>query len=61
MKYLFVILLPLLAILLCGKAGQAILNLSLCCLFWLPGVIHALAVCINYDADQRMKRFQKGQ
>ena len=61
MKYLFVILLPPLAILLCGKLGQAILNLPLCCFFWFPGVIHALAVCLNYDADQRMKQFQRGQ
>ena len=53
MLYLFALLLPPLAVLLCGKPFQAILNIILCLLLWIPGVIHALLVVNAHHADRR--------
>lgn len=42
------ILLPPLAVYLKTNSGKStILNLILCFLFWLPGVLHALYVCLK--------------
>jgi len=59
MLYLLAILLPPIAVLLCGKPGSAILNLLLTCCFWLPGVIHALFVVSSHKADQRTEKLIK--
>jgi uncharacterized membrane protein YqaE (UPF0057 family) len=56
MLYLVAILLPPLAVLLAGKPFQALINLPLTLLFWIPGMIHALFVVNNYYADQRTER-----
>lgn len=53
MLYLLAIVLPPVAVLLCGKPFQAILNLLLTCAFWVPGVIHACFVVSSYHADRR--------
>lgn len=53
MRYLLGILLPPLAVLLCGKPFQAILNIFLCVAFWVPGVVHALLVVNAHLADKR--------
>ena len=42
MRYFLAIILPPVAVLLCGKPVQALLILPLC--FWIPGVVHALFV-----------------
>ena len=55
MRYLLAILLPPIAVLICGKPFQAVINLLLCVLLWVPGVIHALFVAHDYYADQRTK------
>lgn len=55
MRYLLAILLPPIAVLICGKPIQALINLLLTLLFWIPGVIHALFVAHDYYADQRNK------
>jgi uncharacterized membrane protein YqaE (UPF0057 family) len=55
MRYLLAILLPPVAVLICGKPFQAIINLVLTLMLWVPGVIHALFVAHNYYADQRNK------
>jgi uncharacterized membrane protein YqaE (UPF0057 family) len=55
MRYLLAILLPPIAVLICGKPIQALINLLLCLLLWVPGVIHALFVAHDYYADQRTK------
>lgn len=55
MRYLLGILLPPLAVFLCGKPFQAILNIFLCIAFWIPGVIHALLVVNAHLADKRNK------
>lgn len=56
MLYLLAILVPPVAVLLCKKPGQAVLNLILWCLMIVPGVIHALFVVNAYLADQRQER-----
>lgn len=59
MLYLLAILLPPVAVLLCGKPIQAVLNLVLTLLGWLPGVIHALFVVNSHLADKRNKELIK--
>ncbi|KEI69781.1 MULTISPECIES: YqaE/Pmp3 family membrane protein [Endozoicomonas] len=55
MRYFLAIILPPLAVLLCGKPFQVILNIILTILGWIPGVIHALFVVNNHLADKRNK------
>lgn len=56
MLYLIAILLPPVAVLMCGKPMQALLNLLLTCFFWVPGMVHALFVVNSHLADQRTDR-----
>ena len=56
MLYLVAILLPPVAVLLCGKPVQALINLVLTICLYVPGLIHALFVVNNYYADQRTQR-----
>ncbi|HZR99371.1 MAG TPA: YqaE/Pmp3 family membrane protein [Chloroflexota bacterium] len=56
MLYLVAVLLPPLAVLLCGKPFQALLNVFLTLLVWVPGMIHAILVVHNFYADQRQER-----
>jgi uncharacterized membrane protein YqaE (UPF0057 family) len=51
--YLLAIILPPVAVLACGKPGQALLSLFLTLLGWFPGIIHACFVVSSYKADQR--------
>ncbi len=53
MRYFLAIILPPLAVLLCGKPFQFILNILLTLLGWIPGVVHALLVVHNHLADKR--------
>ena len=57
--YLLAILLPPLAVLLCGKPIQAILNFLLTICFWIPGVIHAPFVVSSHKADRRNRELIK--
>jgi uncharacterized membrane protein YqaE (UPF0057 family) len=59
MLYLVAIFLPPVAVLLCGKPFQAIVNLILTLLFYVPGLIHALLVVNNHYADKRTDRLVK--
>ena len=56
MLYLLAIFLPPVAVLLVGKPVQALINLVLCLLFFLPGIIHAVFVVHEHKANQRMKQ-----
>jgi uncharacterized membrane protein YqaE (UPF0057 family) len=56
MLYLLAILLPPIAVLLAGKPIQALLNVGLTVLFWIPGSVHALLVVHNHKADKRTDR-----
>jgi hypothetical protein len=71
MLYLIAVLIPPLAVLLCGKPFQAMVN----GLFWVVGllaavvavgfpvivvcIVHAIGVVHNYYADQRAQRFTR--
>jgi uncharacterized membrane protein YqaE (UPF0057 family) len=59
MRYLFAIILPPLAVLLCGKPIQFLLNIILTMFFWIPGVIHALCVVSSHLADKRNEKLIK--
>jgi len=52
-------LLPPVAVLVCGKPFQALINLGLTLLFYFPGLLHALLVVHNYYADKRTDRLIK--
>jgi uncharacterized membrane protein YqaE (UPF0057 family) len=56
MRYLLAIILPPVAVLLCGKPIQAVLNLVLTLCFWIPGVVHALFVVNSHLADVRSEK-----
>jgi len=56
MRYLLAIILPPVAVFLCGKPIQGILNIILTLLFWIPGMIHALFVVNSHLADKRTDR-----
>ncbi len=53
MRYFLAIILPPLAVFLCGKPIQCLLSIILTILGWVPGVIHALFVVHNHLADKR--------
>lgn len=57
--YFLAIILPPIAVLLCGKPLQALLNLLLCLLLFIPGVIHALLVVHDHKANKRTERLIK--
>jgi len=56
MRYILAIFLPPVAVFLCGKPIQGIINIVLTLLFFIPGVIHALFVVHNHLADKRTDR-----
>lgn len=56
MRYLFAIVLPPLAVLLCGKPVQFLLNILLTLFFWVPGMIHAILVVHAHLEDKRTGR-----
>lgn len=56
MLYLLAIFLPPVAVLIAGKPFQALLNIGLCLLLIVPGIIHALFVVNNHYADKRTER-----
>ena len=59
MRYLLAILLPPLAVLLCGKPIQFVLNIVLTLFFWVPGVVHAILVVHDHLEDKRANRLMK--
>ena len=54
--YLVAVLLPPVAVLICGKPIQVLINLLLCLLLIIPGIIHAIFVVREYKADKRLKQ-----
>lgn len=55
MRYLLC-LLPPIAVLVCGKPIQALLNVVLTLCVYFPGVIHAIFVVSSYNADKRTQK-----
>ena len=56
MRYLIAILIPPVAVFLCGKPFQGILSIFLTLGFWIPGILHALFVVHTHLADKRADR-----
>lgn len=56
MLYIVAVLLPPLAVLVCRKPFQALLNLLLCLFFYIPGMIHALMIVHDHYADRRSQK-----
>lgn len=56
MLYLLAVVLPPVAVLIAGKPFQALLNVLLCFLFIIPGIVHAIMVVHNHYADKRTNR-----
>lgn len=52
---LLAILLPPVAVLICGKPVQALINFFLTLCLWVPGMIHAILVVNARNADKRHK------
>ena len=59
MRYLLAILIPPVAVLLCGKPIQFVLNIFLTLLLWIPGVIHAILVVNSHLADKRSRHMER--
>lgn len=57
--YFLAVILPPIAVLLSGKPIQAILNLLLTLLGWVPGAIHAILVVKDKKDDNRMVKQAK--
>ena len=57
--YLLAILLPPVAVLICGKPLQALINLILCLFLYIPGMVHAIMVVNEYKADMRAEKMGK--
>ena len=56
MLYLLAVVLPPVAVLIAGKPFQALLNVLLCFLLVIPGIVHAIMVVHNHYADKRTNR-----
>jgi len=56
LRYFFCIILPPLAVFLTGRIGSFFLSLLLTVCGWLPGVIHAILVVNDYEAEKRLER-----
>lgn len=59
MRYFLAIFLPPLAVFLCAKPIQALLNFFLTLCFWVPGVIHALFVVHSHLQEKQTDRIVK--
>lgn len=57
MMYLLAIILPPVAVLFSGKPVQALLNLVLTIIFWIPGAVHAILVVKDKKDDKRMQMY----
>jgi uncharacterized membrane protein YqaE (UPF0057 family) len=55
MLFFLCVVLPPVAVLLTGRIGSFFLSLILTLLGWLPGVIHAFFVVIDYKNEQRFR------
>ena len=58
--FFFCVVLPPLAVLLTGRIASFFISLILTLLGWLPGVIHAFFVVIDWKNEQRFRQLAKG-
>lgn len=59
MRYLFAIFLPPVAVIMCGKPFQFLLNIVLSCIYWIPGMIHALLVVSAWERKEKLEQHQQ--
>jgi len=59
MRYFLAILLPPLAVLLCGKPIQFFFNILLTLFFWVPGSVHAILVVHEYHESKRHAKLMR--
>lgn len=55
MRFILALVVPPLAVLLCGRPIAALFNILLCLCGGIPGILHAMYVVAEYKADQRME------
>jgi uncharacterized membrane protein YqaE (UPF0057 family) len=56
MRYLIAFICPPLAVLMCGKPGQALVNFVLSLCLYFPGLFHALLVVSSTQANKRNRQ-----
>lgn len=56
MRYLLAILLPPVAVFSTGRVLQGFINIILTLLGWIPGVVHASLIVMDYKNEQRTNR-----
>ncbi len=56
LRFFFAVVLPPLAVIMTGRMGSFLLSLILTLLGWIPGVIHAILVVVDYENEKRDKR-----
>lgn len=56
MLYVLAFLLPPVAVLMCGKPLQFVINIILCLFLWVPGVIHAFYVVNNHLIEKQTNK-----
>jgi uncharacterized membrane protein YqaE (UPF0057 family) len=60
LRYFFCIVCPPLAVLLTGRLGSFVLSLFLTIFtIWIGGVIHAILVVNDYEAEQREAKLER--
>jgi len=59
MKYFFAIFMPPVAVFMCGKTGQAFLNIGLCLFGYIPGLLHALFTVSSHEKTKETDRLIK--
>lgn len=57
LRFFFCVVCPPIAVLLTGRLASFFLSLLLTLLLWIPGVIHACMVVIDYHEEQRARRY----
>lgn len=56
LRYFFCVVLPPVAVLLTGRFGSFLLSLLLTLLGYIPGIIHAVLVVNDYEAEKRLQK-----
>lgn len=56
LRFFFCVICPPIAVLMTGRFTSFLLSLVLTLCFWIPGVIHACLVVIDYHEEQRAAR-----
>jgi uncharacterized membrane protein YqaE (UPF0057 family) len=60
LRFLFCVLCPPVAVLLTGRMGSFIISLFLTLLVWIPGVLHAFFVVLDFHNEQRLRALRPG-